>query len=201
MIKNIVFDMGGVLIDYNPEKTLCSLFDKETADIALREIFRNKLWAEKDRGTITPDDIMEAAGDKIPAHAFEKVKDMTYNLYPYMPPFEEMYKLILNLRRNGYMIFLLSNASADFYDNKVNIPALELFDGYLISADYLLLKPEKEIYEKLFEKFGLKREECVFIDDVQANAQAAEECGMKAIRHDGNIDTLIKDLSAYGVKI
>ena len=201
MIKNIVFDMGGVLIDYNPEKTLYSLFDRETADIALKEIFRNKLWAEKDRGTITPDDIMRIAGDKIPPHAYEKVKDMAYNLYPYMPPFEEMYDLILNLRRNGYMIFLLSNASLDFFVNKVNIPALELFDGYLISADYLLLKPEKEIYEKLFEKFGLKREECIFIDDVQANADAAEKCGMKAIRHDGNIAALKKNLSAYGVII
>ena len=201
MIKNIVFDMGGVLIDYNPEKTLYSLFDKETADIALREIFRNNLWAEKDRGTVTPDDIMRIAGPEIPAHAYDKVKDMAFNLYPYMPPFEKMYDLILALREKGYGIYLLSNASVDFYENKVNIPALSLFDGYLISADYLLLKPEKEIYEKLFVKFGLKREECVFIDDVQANADAAEKCGMKAVRHDGNIDTLKLRLGELGVNI
>ena len=55
MIKNIIFDMGGVLIDYNPEKTLYSLFDKETADILLREIFRNDIWSQKDRGVIFTD--------------------------------------------------------------------------------------------------------------------------------------------------
>lgn len=59
MIKNIIFDMGGVLIDYNPEKTLYSIFDRQTADILLKEIFRNPIWADKDRGIITPEEIIE----------------------------------------------------------------------------------------------------------------------------------------------
>ena len=80
MIKNIVFDMGGVLIDYDPEKTLYGMFDRETADIALSEIFRNEIWREKDRGTVSAEDILRLKGDKIPARSYEKIAEMTLNL-------------------------------------------------------------------------------------------------------------------------
>lgn len=194
--------MGGVLIDYNPEKTLYSLFDKEAADIALKEIFRNKLWAERDRGTVTSEDIMRIAGDKIPAHAYEKVREMTFNLFPYMKPFPKMYDFIKALKAKGYGIYLLSNASVDFYDNKDNIPALSLFDGYLISSDYKLIKPEPEIYEKLFTKFNLRPGECYFIDDVPANIEGGKAAGMDGHCYShGDIEILKEALARIGVTV
>ncbi len=194
--------MGGVLIEFNPERILYSMFDKDTADIALREIFRNRLWAEKDRGIVFPEDIMRIAGDKLPAEHYEKIRELTYNFYPYMKPYPEMEDLVKRLRKNGYGIFLLSNAAADFYDNRKNIPALSYFDGYLISADYHLLKPEKEIYYKLFSKFNLRAEECFFTDDVPANCEGARECGMTAYCHkSGSTDELIGALRKAGVNI
>ena len=180
MIKNIIFDMGGVLIDYDPEKTLYSALDKESADIALAEIFRNKLWSEKDRGTVSAEEIIRLKGGKIPARSYEKVVEMVKNFYPSMPPFTQAEEIVKRLKSNGYRIFLLSNASLDFYDEKKNIPALSYFDGYLISADYKLIKPEKEIYFTLFSKFNLLPEECFFIDDVEANCLASRSAGMKA---------------------
>ena len=202
MIKNIIFDMGGVLIDYNPEKTLYSLFDKETADILLREIFRNKIWADKDRGIIFPDEIMEQKRSSIPEEVFEKASEMVHNFYPYMPPFEKMYDLIKQLKEKGYGIYLLSNASGDFYERIPGIPALSLFDGYLISADYKLLKPEKEIYLALYEKFSLNPEECYFIDDVQANIDGAAAAGMNGHCYShGDVEILKKALQENGVEI
>lgn len=202
MIKNIIFDMGGVLIDYNPEKTLYGLFDRQTADILLREIFRNPIWSDKDRGIIFPEDIMAQKRDAIPAEVFEKVSEMVDNFYPYMPPFEKMYGLVKQLKENGYGIYLLSNASSDFHERRKDIPALALFDGVVVSADYKLLKPEKEIYLTLFEKFGLKPEECFFIDDVQANIDGAKMAGMDGHCYaHGDVEILKKALKEKGVKI
>lgn len=202
MIKNIIFDMGGVLIDYNPEKTLYSLFDKETADILLREIFRNPVWNDKDRGIIFPDEIMEQKRSAIPAVIFDKVSEMVNNFYPYMPPFEKMYDLVKQLKENGYGIYLLSNASSDFHIRREGIPALSLFDGVIISADYKLLKPEKEIYLTLYEKFSLKPEECFFIDDVQKNIDGAKATGMDGhCYYHGDVEILKKDLISKGVNI
>lgn len=192
--------MGGVLIDYNPEKTLYGLFDKETADILLKEIFRNPIWSEKDRGVVFPEDIIEQKKDFIPDAVFDKVSEMVNNFYPYMPPFEKMYELVKLLRSKGYKIYLLSNASADFHEHRFGIPALSLFDGVLISADYRLIKPEKEIYLALYEKFGLKPEECFFIDDVQKNIDAARETGMDGhCYYHGDIEILKKDLVSRGI--
>ena len=202
MIKNIIFDMGGVLIDYNPEKTLYSLFDKETADILLREIFRNPVWSDKDRGIIFPDEIMERKKDVIPAEHFEKVTELVNNFYPCMPPFPEMCSLIKKLKENGYGIYLLSNASSDFHERRKGIPALEFFDGVVISADYKLLKPEKEIYLTLFEKFLLNPDECYFIDDVQKNIDGARAAGMDGhCYYHGDIEILKKAMNEKGINV
>ena len=200
MIKNIIFDMGGVLIDYNPEKTLYGMFDKETADILLKEIFRNPVWSDKDRGIIAPAEIMQNAKSNIPEEVFEKVCEMVDNFYPYMPPFEKMYGLVETLKSKGFGIYLLSNASPDFHERRSGIPALSLFDGVIISADYKLLKPEKEIYEKLYETFSLKPEECFFIDDVQANIEGAAATGMQGhCYYHGDLDILIRDMQERNI--
>ena len=200
MIKNIIFDMGGVLIDYNPEKTLYGMFDKETADILLKEIFRNTVWSDKDRGIITPAEIMQNAKSNIPEAVFEKVCEMVDNYYPYMPPFERMYGFVEMLKAKGFGIYLLSNASSDFHERRSGIPALSLFDGVIISADHKLLKPEKEIYEKLYETFSLKPEECFFIDDVQANIDGAAATGMQGhCYYHGDLDILIRDMQERNI--
>lgn len=194
--------MGGVLIDYNPEKTLYSVFDKETADILLKEIFRNSVWADKDRGILFPDDIMQMKKGVIPEAAFEKTKDMVENFFNYMPPFEKMYDFVRQLKDNGYGIYLLSNASADFHENRASIPVLSLFDGVIISADYKLLKPEKEIYQALYEKFSLKPEECFFIDDVQKNIDGARATGMDGhCYYHGELEILKADMKEKGIRI
>lgn len=202
MIKNIIFDMGGVLIDYNPEKTVKEYFSKEHGEILLREILRNQIWNDKDRGIIFPDEIMELKRSVIPAEIFDKASEMVHNFYPYMPPFEKMCELIKELRAEGYGIYLLSNASSDFHERRSGIPALQYFDGVIISADYKLLKPEKEIYETLFDKFSLNPEECFFIDDVQKNIDGARAAGMDGHCYShGDVEILKNALREKGVRI
>ena len=194
--------MGGVLIDYNPEKALYSLFDKETADILLKEIFRNQVWADKDRGIITTDEIMAQKRSAIPESVYEKAAEMVNNFYPYMPPFENMYDFVKQLKDNGYGIYLLSNASLDFHKNRKGIRALSLFDGVVISADYKQLKPEKEIYETLYREFSLNPAECYFIDDVQKNIDGAKATGMDGhCYYHGDVEVLRRAMQQKGIKI
>ncbi|MBO5410715.1 MAG: HAD-IA family hydrolase, partial [Clostridia bacterium] len=95
-----------------------------------------------------------------------------------------------------------SNASSDFHERRSGIPALAFFDGVLISADYKLLKPEKEIYEALYEKFSLNPEECFFIDDVQKNIDGAKATGMDGhCYYHGDVEILKADLRSKGVNI
>lgn len=202
LIKNIIFDMGGVLIDYNPEKTLYGMFDRETADILLCEIFRNPIWADKDRGIIFPDDIMRIKKDRIPEKHLEKVAELVENFFPYMPPFEKMYDLVKELKEKGYGIYLLSNASSDFHERRQGIPALSFFDGVIVSADYKMLKPEKEIYLTLFNEFSLNPEECYFIDDVQKNIDGAKAVGMDGHCYfHGDVEILRAHMREKGINI
>ena len=202
MIKNVIFDMGGVLIDYNPEKTLYSLFDKENAEILLREIFRNPVWSDKDRGIVFPEDIMAAKKAVIPAEIYDKTAELVENFFPYMPPFPKMYDLVKELKGKGYGIYLLSNASSDFHERRKGIPALEMFDGVVVSADYKLLKPEKEIYLTLYEKFSLRPEECYFIDDVQKNIDGAAATGMDGhCYYHGDVEILRAAMREKGIDV
>lgn len=202
MIRNIVFDMGGVLIDYDPEKTLYGLFDAPTAQLLLREIFRNPLWGEKDRGTVSPADILAQKRAVIPPEHYARVAAMVENYYPYMPPFPEPEGLVRALKANGYGVYLLSNASMDFHEHRTGIPALQWFDGCLISAEVLHIKPEPEIYQAFFERFSLRPETCFFIDDVQANIDGAARCGMAGYRHDHTrFDALLQALQCAGVTL
>lgn len=202
MIRNIVFDMGGVLIDYDPEKTLYSLFDRPTAELLLREIFRNPLWAEKDRGTVSVADILAQKGSRIPPAVYDRVAAMVENYYPYMPPFPEPEALVQRLKANGYGVYLLSNASMDFFERRAGIPALQWFDGCLISAEVRHIKPEPEIYQAFFERFSLRPETCFFIDDMQANIDGAARCGMRGYCHDHTkFDALLQALRRAGVTL
>lgn len=202
MIKNIIFDMGGVLIDHNPEKVLTAHFGKEIADIISAEIFRNPLWAERDRGVVTSDEIIAEKKHLFPEEYKDKIIEMVQNFFPYMPPFEDMYEVVKNLKENGYGIYLLSNVAPEFYREKENIPALKLFDGFIVSCDYKMVKPEKGLYLALLEKFSLKAEECIFIDDVQKNIDGALAVGMHGHCYShGNVEILKEDLREKGIKI
>ena len=113
-----------------------------------------------------------------------------------------MYGFVKELKENGYGVYLLSNVGKEFHRVKKNIPVLELFDGFVASSDYQVIKPEKEIYNILYEKFSLKAEECYFIDDVQKNIDGARETGMDGHCYShGELEILKEDLRQKGVKI
>ena len=200
MIKNVIFDLGGVLVDLNPEKVIRSLFSEENSDFILRNIFFSEEWREVDRGTLTPDEAFHKYKNDLPNGVYEKVIGIINNWNEYMPPFDDVYEVVKKVKASGADIYLLSNVPPYIHKMLGTVPALKLFDGYVASCDVKLLKPEKEIYEHLLAKFGLKAEECLFIDDMPENVRGARSAGIKA-HHFANHDITVleKALEENGV--
>lgn len=193
--------MGGVLIDYNPKKTVSTYFPEEYYDILMNEVFANQLWHKLDGGLLRHDEAIPLVLPKIPEETRALVKEMLTDFYPYMPPFPEMYELIKRIKKAGYKVYLLSNATPRFFDRYLDIPALTLMDGYFISALYKLLKPQQEIYEAFCRKFSLNAEECFFIDDMPQNIEGAKKYGMDGhVFKASDIESLENALNAAGVK-
>lgn len=207
MIKNIIFDMGNVLILFYPEKTFSKYLDKKDVDLVLDVFYKSGIYRDCDRGVRTYADVIEEVAPKLPAHVLAVIKrlylEVGYGLTE-MPPFEEMYDLILELKANGYKTYLLSNAGYDFYEYSPHKPAIALFDGKIISCEHKVLKPEREIYEILFSTFSLDPSECVFIDDVEENIEGGKKCGMDGIVFSPafeDVSVLREKLRNKGVKI
>lgn len=208
MIKNIIFDMGNVLIMFYPEKTFSKyLPDKKDVDLILDLFYKSGIFRECDRGTRTYAEVIDSIADKLPPHVLAVLKEIYlekgYGLTE-MPPFEEMYDLIQELKANGYKTYLLSNAGYDFYEYSPHKPAIALMDGKIISCEHKVLKPEKEIYEILFNTFSLDPSECIFIDDVEENIEGGKKCGMDGIVFSPSfedVSVLREKLKNKGVKI
>ena len=181
MIKNIVFDMGNVVIRFDPPAFIARFgVSGEDSEILLREIFQSPEWVMMDRGVLDDEGAAEALCPRVPAHLREIARKLIAFWDRPILEVEGIYPLIEELKGMGCGIYLLSNASCRQPDYWQRVPAARFFDGTLISYSVRLVKPMPEIYEKFFETFGLKREECFFIDDSPANVEAALYVGMPA---------------------
>lgn len=197
-IKNIVFDMGRVLLDYDPVR-VCYEYTGDEADVeAMREaLFSSPEWILLDRGDITEEAAMEIVRERLPDERLKKMADdcmahwHEYNICPK----EGMYDVVRELKEAGYRIYLCSNASLRLRVYEHRIPGIGYFDGTLVSAEEHCIKPEPAIYRRLFEKFDIRPEESFFIDDVQANIDGARACGMDGYCFaDGDVGRLKKRL-------
>ena len=187
MIKNIIFDMGGVLIRFDPQYFIARLgISGEDAALLYQEVFRSVEWVQLDRGTISERQAIEQMMQRIPARLQDAVQKLVSIWDRPILPIEGMAELIGELKHAGYRIYLLSNASLRQPDYWSRVPGHELFDGTLISADVQLLKPEAAIYHLLLEKFSLKGEECLFIDDNAGNIEGAVNCGIHGVVFHGD---------------
>lgn len=179
-ITTIVFDMGGVLVDFDAKRSLSTHFAQEYHALINEKTFASPEWKLMDKGDYEVEEAIEIMCRDLPVEFHDEVKKMILDHEGEMPPIEEMYSIVKTLKENGYKIYLLSNCPSWFDEFKKSVPAFEFFDGFIISAKYNLIKPGKEIFNVLFKEFSLNAEECFFIDDSPANVATANEIGMTA---------------------
>lgn len=203
MIKNIVFDMGKVLLDYDPLK-VCRKYTDSEEDIKLIDeaLFSSPEWVLIDRGAITEEEAMVTVRKRLPDERLREIADlcMAHWHEVNITPMPAMGELVRELKEAGRGIYLCSNASLRLRVYQNRIPGIEYFDGILVSAEEKLLKPEPEIFERLFEKFSIRPEESFFIDDLAVNIEGARRCGMDGYCFaDQDVEKLRKELRERGI--
>ena len=182
MVKNIVFDFGGVLVQYDFTVFFTSILgSRERARWFMQHVFTGEINAEMDRG------------EHEPAYFFEQQKQLWPGYADVLRQFDEHYTdiftaetegmrtLMTELRAQGYRLLGLSNWSSRVYEVMQKFSIFDLLDGYLLSKDVHQLKPEPAIYHSFFEKFGVEPAECVFIDDKPENIDGARAVGMPGL--------------------
>ena len=202
MIRNIIFDMGQVLLHFDTDAFL-DRYELCMADrqLLLREIFQSVEWAMMDRGSLEENGLLEIAFTRIPERLHEIARGLVMEWDDPILPVEGMEELIRDLKAAGCQLFLLSNASIRQHEYWPRIPGSEYFTDTLISADVRLVKPQPEVYETAIRKFDVIPEECVFIDDNLLNVEAAQNAGMHGIVFHGDAAELRGKLRALGVGV
>lgn len=195
MIKNIVFDMGKVLLNYDSER-VCRHFisDEKERSAVNTAVFVSPEWIMLDMGIITEEEALKRMQQRLCGdHEKEMARLCLEHWHEYcMWETDGMADVVKELKEKGYGIYLCSNASMRMLPcYKTVIPAIGYFDGVLFSAEVKCIKPQKEMYDHLFQRFGLKAEECFFIDDQQINIDGAKACGMDGYCFaDGDVERL-----------
>jgi len=181
--RAVVFDLGGVLIDWNPRHLYRKMFngDDEAMERFLSEICTSEWNARQDGGRS-----FAAATEELIARHPEQAGLIRafFDRWPEMVAgaIEQTVEILAELKGAGHEIYALSNWSAETFPHaRKRFQFLDWFDFTAISGEIGLVKPNREVFDFLLEKTGRRAEECVFIDDSPANTAAARAFGFDAI--------------------
>ncbi len=203
MIRNIVFDMGNVLIRFDPPFFLdrAGIMDPDDRKLILRELFLSVEWAQMDAGTLTEETAEPVVLARIPERLRNAVSNLLYHWADQREEIPGMRELVVRLKDAGYGIYLLSNASVAQHRYWPEYEVSRYMDGKLISCDVKVVKPCHRIYQLFTEKFSLIPEECLFIDDAPANVAGAAACGWQGIVFHGDAAELEQKLRQMGIRL
>lgn len=178
-IKNVIFDLGGVVVKWDPVNVLRSFDgDPVIVEYIKKKGFFSGYWREFDKGTLTQAELVSRAA-VLMGCSEQSCEAFVLHVMHSLVPLTETEELIKELSEKGFKLYCLSNMSVEFYDYLKTRPVFSYFDGQVISALEHKVKPDREIYELILSRFQLRPEETLFIDDLLPNIEAASRMGIQ----------------------
>ncbi len=178
-MRNVIFDLGNVLVSFQPDAFLKDLFEDQTQREICKKALLDTYWHAYDHGDHTSTQLVELASQAYPAYrkTFEKMMEKWVT---YVRPIQETKHLISLCKKKGLRCYILSNIPKECYEYlKMNTNLFSQVDGGIYSYQVRLIKPDKRIYQTLLETYSLKAEESLFIDDDKKNIDAAKALGFE----------------------
>lgn len=182
MIKNLIFDFGKVLVDYDFVAFFHSYIpDNERCEAFVKRLFNDETLRLLD----TEAQPLEVVTEQLIAENRDFEPEIRY-LIDHFPDIvigemPGMRELLIQLKNAGFKLYGLTNWCSKVRITMSQYEIFQLLDGYIISSEEKVVKPEPEIYHRLFDKYGLKAEECLFADDREENIEGGRRAGMEGI--------------------
>ncbi len=182
-VRNVIFDLGGVLLEWNPTALLERLYPDAGHHRTVHEsVFRHPDWRAFDRGHLTEEDWV-ARFCKRTSRGDAECRRLLDAIRHSLRPKADTVELLRALHARAVPLYCLSNMPGSVFAHvREACDFFDAFSGVVVSGHVKLAKPEREIYEHLLETYGLDAAQTVFIDDLAANVEAARSVGLQAIR-------------------
>ena len=188
MVKNVVFDLGNVLLDFNSDEIIADHVKDEKLHQQISEnIFNSKEWILLDRGEITAKEATNRFIKRMPDKE-KLVREIMDNWKHYLTPIQANVEVLNNIAQKPINLYVLSNFHKEAFEEVYEkYDFFKHFDGMIISYREKTVKPERKIYEKLINRYNLKPDTTLFIDDSERNIEAAKKLGFKTIHFNDNM--------------
>ena len=181
-MRNVIFDLGGVVLEWNPDKILEGYYSDPSARAAMKAaLFKHPDWLQMDRGTLTESEALGRLKNRTGRPAAE-LSGLFEAVRSSLQPKADTLALLQRLAQRQVPLYCLSNMPAStFAYLRAQHAFWDAFRGIVISGEIKMLKPEREIFEYLLQRFELSATDSVFVDDHPPNVQAAERLGMHTV--------------------
>lgn len=199
-IKNVIFDVGCVLVDFDWKTYLKSFgFSREEEELIAKEVFKSDIWNERDRGLFGEEEYVRQFVERAPQYK-KDIRRVLRDTPKTIGTRDYAKTWVKYLKKQGYHLYILSNYSEYMLEHtKSKMNFLKYMDGVVFSCEVKELKPEPGIYKVLLETYGLNPKECVFIDDREENCRGAQKQGIRTVCF-RNFKQAAEALERLGVK-
>lgn len=180
MIRNVIFDIGNVLVDFDPVLFFEQRYPKQSMHEVCGFVMDDD-WERMDEGVYTCEEVRQLKFAKYPQYQ-KQIQYIFDDWLDMMAIKQDSVAYMKELKKQGYKIYLLSNIGVESYNYlKGKYDFFDVADGMILSYQVHMIKPDKRIYALLVEKYHLKGEECIFFDDRIQNIESAKAVGIHGI--------------------